>query len=362
MKKKALLKGSAGIARTLIFLLTFVVSVMWASGEPVWAQSSPSTKLPELVIFSGKGPGSTGYIIGTSIAKLVSKHTPMKTTYSVVGNLITSVKELEKGGIDFHGSGIPIVHDRYWGLRNYAKAGPAKQMRLITEGYLNQQGWQCRPDKGIKTIKDLEGKRLMALTPGWPHTEYFALGSLEFYGANKDKCTLLPVPSHKEIAAAMLENRVDAYFTSTGGGTGLEIQATLGGLTVLDISKECIEYIRKVYPVVYWADIDQATRKSWPFLPKREIGVLTHPVPQYTWATRPEEMIYQVVKAVYDYENELHALHPKTGTITLKKACSMDAFTVPFHPGAIKYYREKGVWTPEHDKRQKELLSMEKWK
>jgi len=68
-----------------------------------------------------------------------------------------------------------------------------------------------------------------------------------------------------------------------------------------------------------------------------------------------EETVYTLVKAALEHREEYAKIHPLLAEVDAKRAATIVG--VPFHPGAIKYFKEKGVWTPEHEKVNKELLT-----
>jgi hypothetical protein len=72
----------------------------------------------------------------------------------------------------------------------------------------------------------------------------------------------------------------------------------------------------------------------------------------------PEEAAYQITKAILSHYNELKLLHPTASDWTAER--TLKVFCVPFHPGAVRCYKEIGAWKDEHEKKQKALLGLEK--
>ena len=67
------------------------------------------------------------------------------------------------------------------------------------------------------------------------------------------------------------------------------------------------------------------------------------------------DLVYKLMDTLYSHLDELHAVHPRAKQYVLANATK--SATVPFHDGAIKFYKEKGVWTPELDKIQERNLA-----
>ena len=72
-----------------------------------------------------------------------------------------------------------------------------------------------------------------------------------------------------------------------------------------------------------------------------------------------EKTVYTMVKALFDNIKEFQAVHERATDIILENAADL-LWTMPYHPGAIRYYQEKGVWKPEHTAKQKQALEQER--
>jgi TRAP-type uncharacterized transport system substrate-binding protein len=76
-----------------------------------------------------------------------------------------------------------------------------------------------------------------------------------------------------------------------------------------------------------------------------------------THKSAPDPFVNAILKAIWDNEQKLKPIHPGFREWTNERAVAPDV-TIPYHPGAIKFYQEKGVWKKEMDESQKKLLAM----
>jgi TRAP-type uncharacterized transport system substrate-binding protein len=76
-----------------------------------------------------------------------------------------------------------------------------------------------------------------------------------------------------------------------------------------------------------------------------------------THKSAPDQVVNTVLKAIWDNDEKLKPIHPAFKEWTRERAVDPDV-TIPYHPGAIKFYQEKGVWKKEMDQAQKKLLAL----
>jgi TRAP transporter TAXI family solute receptor len=123
------------------------------------------------------------------------------------------------------------------------------------------------------------------------------------------------------------------------------------GLHSIPISPELARQVQAADPVWGTAVIKKG---QGPLTPPEDVSVLAIECGMAAAAQTSAETVYQVLKAVYDHHDSWKGVHPLANQTTLKKA--LQVVVVPFHDGAIRFYKEAGLWTAELDARQKELL------
>ncbi len=315
-------------------------------------------KLPSDLIMLHRGAtGGVGPIM-IALAELTTKYTPMQATAQETAGSKTGVMMLDEGKADFLNSNSATLRDAYWGIGEFDK--PAK---VMASGAISPNVFaiQARGGTGIKKMEDLKGKKIMCVLPPQPWLTSVAKGLLEFYGIKWTDIEALQSTGAPEYhKSAMLERRADAFIGVSNGAYRIEIAKSVG-LVNVPVSREAIEHVKKSYePTVYYTALAPRLLSDIDMDPKVEVGVIgimTHLVVR---TDLPDEAVYLAVKALYDHYDEMVKYGKVTEETTLKLAVS--DFPIPVHAGAIKYFKEKGVWTAEHQKIQDALLAKPKGK
>lgn len=153
----------------------------------------------------------------------------------------------------------------------------------------------------------------------------------------------------------MVDKRADAFLLSTEGAYAMKIKASVG-LKWLPISEKCVEYVvnnMEGFDKYQWAPY---LLKLWGFSSEEVVYCTAYCNSNAVRADLPDYVVYGILDALYGEKHldEVKDLAGYMHDVSLKRACS--GFWYPFHDGAVKYFKEKGVWTDEMGKRQKELL------
>jgi len=191
---------------------------------------------------------------------------------------------------------------------------------------------------GIKNFEDLEGKRVSVGNPGSGQRATAEVLMNEM-GWTMDKFSLAAELKAAEQSQALCDGNIDAFFYTVGHPSGSIKEATTSCDSVIvnvnnDASKTLIEenpYYRKaVIPGGMYRGTDE--------------DVITFGVAATFVSSTdvPDEVVYEVVKAVFENFDSFKRLHPAFNNLKKEEMVS-DALSAPLHPGAEKYYREVGL-------------------
>jgi TRAP transporter TAXI family solute receptor len=311
---------------------------------------------PPTILNIGTHPvGAFFHIIGTAVGAVTEKHTSMKTKVMPVG--ITAwmpmmvTKEMDLGVLN-----STDAKWGYFGLEAYKglSKGQGFPMRLLLTGICNDISMGVPGDSPVKKFADLKGKRIAAGFAKTPAVQMQATAALANAGLTWDDVKLIPVASPGDATKAVMEGRADAAGSNTVGMPDLtDFNARTGGyLLSFDPSPEAQARTLKVYPD---GMLNLVKGGIWPGVPK-DSWLLRYEIYVVSRKDLPDDAAYQIIKAMWDYNKELPPLNRKFAEWTPETFASKN-LTIPYHPGSIKFLKEKKLWTKEQEEKQKALLA-----
>jgi TRAP transporter TAXI family solute receptor len=194
-----------------------------------------------------------------------------------------------------------------------------------------------RPDSGVTKFEDLKGKRFNVGNPGSGTRSSLEelLGALEWKLSDFSLASELKADEH---GPALCDNKIDGFFYGVGHpSANIQDPTTTCGAKLVPVTGPVIDKLVADKPYYAKAAIPAGLYKNNPQATET-YGVLATLVSS---ASVPEETVYQLTKAVFENFNEFKALHPAFAVLDPAKMVK-EGLSVPLHPGAAKYYKEKG--------------------
>ena len=230
-------------------------------------------------------------------------------------------------------------------------------MRIIMGGPPTMVSPVVREDAGIETGADLAGKKYVGVYTGSASGLYQSKAALANFGLSEDDVEIISVPGWGDAIQALIDGRADAAGTSTPGQAILkELDAKRGARFLsLDFSPEAIEAYREWFPaspITVEPSPDLTGVKGTTNMMYFEDFIIANP------DLVKEDMAYELTKALYENFKELQELHVNLSRMNIEGMVSLGA-SVPYHPGAIKFYKEVGIWTEEAEALSQKLLALE---
>jgi uncharacterized protein len=277
------------------------------------------------------------YPMGEGIAKVVAKYMPgYSAKVDVTGGSVDNLKLLSTNRIDVGFSMADASWDAYSGTDKF-KSGklPVRALMVLYPNSLHIVALE-RPDIG--KMSDLRGKRLATGAPG-SATEVMALRVLEAYGIDKD--ITRERLGLEESVAALKEKKVDALFWSGGVPTAAiaNLAATPGAKIQLLDHDDAVDFMVKKYGPLYAKQ--EIAANAYPGISKNGKGAGVWNILVVSESMSPE-LAYNLVKTILEHKADMVASHKEADNISLTNQRS-DTSPIPFHPGALKYFAEKGV-------------------
>lgn len=308
----------------------------FASGGPALAQP-PQRRL--VTIASGWVVG-VYYPLAGAMSSIVynAKGLNIRATVEASGASVANAQLIGAGDAEFALLQNDIAFYAYNGATLPAfKGKPVKNMGGIFTIYPELIHIVATQASRVRSMKDLRGKRV-AFGPRGSGTEQNALQILEVYGIKESDLARAERLDAAAAAEQLKEGRVDAAFFTTGLGSAVINDAFVSGKVVMvPIDAVPGEVLQKQYPFYTLEKIPANTYKG------QEREVLTPAVMAMMVARRDlaEDLVYRFTRAIFDNLAQFHTAHPAARGLTLQTA--QNGMPVPLHPGAEKFYREKGM-------------------
>lgn len=227
------------------------------------------------------------------------------------------------------------------GTRYYKKYGPHKNLRVIASLVPYRVGMFVRASSPIKTVAELKGKRVSSGFNAQQTIASIIAAQLGNGGLTYNDVEKVPAPNVAREAEDFISGKVDVLFFAIDSALVKQAAATVGGLRALplDTAPAAIARMQKLLPGSYVLKIDPAPGRDGITKPT---NLLAFDMVLYTNAKTPENTVYRITKALYENKKELvqtfvgfRPLDPKHMAHPVKD--------VPFHPGALKFYKEVGL-------------------
>jgi hypothetical protein len=209
-----------------------------------------------------------------------------------------------------------------------------------------------RPDTGIKKIADLKGRKLTFKIPGLKLSPMMSADSLRAVGIDPEKDVKhIPFPNSPAAARGLKSKKIDAMWGALATSYIQAVKATVG-LVVLPFPPEVFEKILPILNASY--SLRELPAGYYTTIEKKQY-VVGLPSTIITRTDLPEEVAYQLIKLSTEHVKTTKRIHKLFREHGRPEYQLPDDFLIPFHPGAIRFFKEKGMWTSAYEACQKKL-------
>ncbi|MEM1604400.1 MAG: TAXI family TRAP transporter solute-binding subunit [Zestosphaera sp.] len=326
-----------GVSKTVIAVAGIIIVVL-AAILAYYALTPPAPY--KITIYTG-GTGGVYYPLGVKLADLLNKHAGDKITASASssGASVANARALGAGDANLIFIQNDIAYYAYNGLYMFSE-GKIEKIRGLATLYPEIIQIIVRADSGIKTINDLEGKRV-AIGAAGSGTAVEAEIILKAAGV-WDKITIQNL-DFTQAAQALKLGQVDAAFVVAGIPTSavMELAATTPVSlveipdTLLNTLKQqgYLFFVQHTVPKETYTGLDKDVKT----LAVRAMLAISSDV--------PDDIAYTILKVMFDNIDELRQAHARAQDISINKA--LEGLPIKLHPGAVKYYQDKGITIPQ---------------
>ncbi|MCG8566225.1 MAG: TAXI family TRAP transporter solute-binding subunit [Desulfobacterales bacterium] len=287
--------------------------------------------------FGTGSPAGTYYFIGAGFASMINNSVEgVRVTAESTAASTENARLLIRGEMDM---GLACMGT----LTDLKKQGlDVDQIRIIAVGHTSDTHWIVRKDSGIKSIYDFEGKTIGVGPAGSATLNIWAKNHPET-GWDMPFSKFNPkYISFTEVTRGLRDKTIDAGIIAAGSplSSVMELARDIP-IDLLDMEPDCLKKVRAKYSNVIPKTIPAGTYNGI------DRDVHTYCLPQ-VWFCRkdlPDLLVYQMIKTIYDNHEDRNAIHPMATMYTIHNAFrGSNTVPVGFHPGAILYYQEMGIW------------------
>jgi len=309
--------------KKLLLTATLAVSSMFATAQ---------AENPKFLSMLTGGTGGTYYPLGGAIAKIVSDETGIKTDALSSNASADNIIALNDGEAEIAFTQTDVAAYAIDGINNF-KDQKIEGIQALGSLYPETVQIITTEKSGIKTVNDLKGKKVSVGAPG-SGTYVSAEQILEVYGLNMKDIRAQHL-DFGESVSGIQDGNIDAAFITAGTPTGAVEQLTATAkVNVLPIDGEEAKKLIDKYPF-YGVD----TIKEGTYGLANDVDSVAVLAMLVVQKDLPEDAVYNITKAIY--ENLDKIAHAKAKEISLDNA--LDGIGFDLHPGAKKYYEEKGL-------------------
>ncbi len=302
------------------------------------ATAGAQDKKVRLSIGTG-GTGGVYYPLGGGMASLISKYVPgVEATAEVTAGSIANLQLIGSGKSEIGLTMADSAWDAYNGLAKFT--GSKVPLRTLVVFYPNRMHWVTVDGTGINRITDLKGKRIATGAPA-SGTEVMSMRLLEAFGLDPNKDVTRERLSVAESVNALKDGKIQAFSWVGGVPTPAitDLAATPGKTIRLIDHGDGAEPMRKKYGPIYVKN--RILANAYPGDPRE-----TTNVDVWNLVVVPEgadeNLIYQITKVMFEKKDELVRVHKDAAFLELANQ-QTGASPIPFHPGAVRYFKEKGL-------------------
>ena len=324
----------------------------------LFATEGRAQQLPKSVAIGSNPPGSLFYALASGLAKVVSEASPMQAQVQPYAGTSTFVPlfdsgELELGVVNAVDMGMVYQGQKLKvGGRNPFPHVPSS--RLLMRGSPLRSSLIVKKDSPIKTIGDVKGRRVTGEYPAQLAVWYNVFGSLSNGGLTWNDVKVVPVPAVNEGVDALIQGRADVTTHAIGSAKVKEADAAIGIRYIpLDCSKQGEERIKKAVPGYYLSVVKAGSSTGI----VEDTCAYTYDIYLVGHKALPDAVVRNVLQAIWVNVEKLPQFHPGFAEWTKARAVDPDV-TIPYHPAAIRYFKDSGVWSAKMDEAQKKLLAM----
>lgn len=314
--------------------------VIFGAAIAALMSTAPALAQQQFVSIGTGGVTGVYYPTGGAICRLVNKDRKehgIRCSVESTGGSVYNTRTIRAGELNFGVVQSDVQAAGLAGTGKFEDEGPFEGLRAIFSVHPEPVQVMVRADAGINSVADMAGKRVNIGNPG-SGTRVLAEAQMAAAGVSASDFALASELKSSEQAAALCDGKIDAAFWAAGLPNGSAMEATSTcDIKILDLAS---------------SGLDKVLASNSAYAPATIPGGLYpgNPDDIASWGPKAtfvsstdtsEEVVYVVVKAVFDNFEDFKKLHPAFARLKEEEMIK-DGLTAELHAGAVKYYKERG--------------------
>lgn len=314
----------------------------------ITAGAGSASAQPAALRVGTSSSGSIFYTLAVGLSAMLTKHAGIAATAEPVGGSTANMFAIGADKIDLSITNAYAAYDAYHGNKPFRqKIG----IGLFAQGAPSFRQIIVRVGSGIEKPEDLVGKTIIGKRPALPEVGLITDALFKVYHIDPSKVRVVSTTNTGEAIKAIRSNTVDAaVIPGSAGASYLQSLGHDGKIKFLSIPDDKMKEMRALLPKSI--SVAKLPAKTYPGQDQAVDVFSLHSY--FVAASRlSDDTVYKVTQTLFDNIDEFHAFHAVAKQWTSQE--TLDEPKIPYHPGAVRYFKEKKLWTPALDKEQAEL-------
>ena len=319
------------------------------------ANAADGIVFPKTIAWSAYQTGTGGYSQAVAIGNILQRKYQTNLRVIPGRNDVSRLATLRSGRVHFSAGGAEAIYAQE-GILNFASKiwGP-QPIRVLMSNYSDSCSYTLvtATDANIRSVSDIKGKRV-TFVQGAPSLNNAMAALLSYANLTWDDVTRVEVGGYNASADAVVNNRADVVGGACNSPPFLRIEASPRGLTFPELPHGDAEAVARVRARLPWYVPHIAL--EGPTISSEGIEVFSSAYPLLVGLDSSDEiLVYSTVKVMHQNFEAYKNNAPGATGWRMERQKFGQAF-VPYHPGAIRYYREIGAWTEEAERQNQRNL------
>jgi len=314
-------------------------------------QSFPMQEWPKIITIGTPSPGASTHILFVGLGGMITKYLKVRSSTQALGGSEPNVRAIGSRRTDMASIDAISMTEAAKGIGRFKEKIP---VRLISNAFPAAMHIWTREDTGVKKFEDLKAKRFMCKSSTSRIANDSAFQTLKCYGFSYDDFVTINVSHMPEGTRALRDRTADAFWYPgilVPESHYTEMTMTLDSHLV-PLGEKQMKCVSENFPYVQPGIIKGGVYKGV----DKDVPALVFYNNLVAHRDLPDSLVYQIMNLIYEpkYREEFEKINTLAKIAT--REIALKNVLVPIHMGAVKWYKEHGLWIPELEKRQKELL------